>query len=112
VEVFYDFLVEDELMKPFFANLDMVKQRRMLKSFLNHVLGGRPYNGRSMAQAHAKLGLKDVHFDKVLHYLKAGMQKLGVAEEHSVQIIGIAETTRKDVLGKANECKGKCCVIE
>ncbi len=100
VDVFYGHLLKDESVAPFFVNTDMTKQRRMQKSFLNHVLGGKEYKGRSMRAAHAKLNLKDEHFDAVAACLKLSMEELGLTPDQVSQILAIAETTRNDVLGK------------
>ncbi|RKP20228.1 putative Cyanoglobin, partial [Rozella allomycis CSF55] len=76
VELFYTKLLKVDTMIPIFANTDMNKQRRMQKSFLNHVLGGKPYNGKSMKAAHARLKLTDAHFDTVIRTLGEAMKEL------------------------------------
>ncbi|EPZ32021.1 hypothetical protein ROZALSC1DRAFT_28266 [Rozella allomycis CSF55] len=100
VELFYSKLLQNESVALIFANTDMNKQRRMQKSFLNHVLGGKPYNGKSMKAAHAKLKLTDAHFDTVIRTLGDAMKDLKVNSEHIDSILAIAETTRNDVLGR------------
>ena len=101
MEKFYDLVMQSKLLAPFFESTDMARQRRMQKSFLNHVLGGKPYNGRSMGAAHARLGLRDEHFDEVLGLLKKAMTMLAVPSDLIVQVLAIAETTRNDVLGRS-----------
>lgn len=100
VEAFYDLVMKDELLLPFFKNTNMTRQRGMQKQFLNHVLGGKPYNGLNMRKAHARLHLTDEHFNRVAKLLGDAMASLGVPKEKIDSILAIAETTRNDVLGR------------
>ena len=100
VEAFYDLVLKDELLRPFFKNTNMKRQRGMQKQFLNHVLGGKPYNGMNMRAAHAKLHLTDEHFNRVAKLLGDAMASLGVPKDKIDAILAIAETTRDDVLGR------------
>lgn len=100
VEKFYQLVLEDQLLSPFFKNTDMTKQRRMQKSFLNHVLGMKPYAGKNMRKAHQGMGLTDEHFNRVAKLLGDAMLSLGVKQDLVSQTLAIAETTREDVLGR------------
>ncbi|KAI8908899.1 globin-like protein [Gorgonomyces haynaldii] len=100
VERFYDLMLQDARVKDIFKNTDMQRQRKMQKAFLNHVLGGKPYHGKSMKEAHRKLHLTDVHFDAVLENMGRAMKELGVADDLIQQVAAIAATTRDDVLGR------------
>jgi hemoglobin len=100
VEKFYQLVLADTLLAPFFAKTDMVKQRRMQKSFLNHVLGNKPFAGKTMKAAHKGLGLTDEHFNHVAKHLVDTMLSLGVAQNLVDEVLAIAETTRNDVLGR------------
>ena len=66
------------------------------------MLGGKPYNGRSMRAAHAMLNLANDHFDAVMNDLGTAMRELGVKEEYVTEVLVAAETTRNDVLGVSN----------
>ncbi|TPX34743.1 hypothetical protein SmJEL517_g02772 [Synchytrium microbalum] len=100
VEKFYDLVIADPLLQPFFKNTNMKRQRGMQKAFFNHVLGGKPYNGKNMKEAHAKMGLKDEHFDAVARHLKEAMESLNVPTSLINEVLAVAETTRNDVLGR------------
>ncbi|KAI8897506.1 globin-like protein [Globomyces pollinis-pini] len=101
VELFYDMLLKDDLLAPFFVNTNMTRQRRMQKSFLNHVLGGKQYDGKNMRAAHAKLHLTDEHFNRVASTLANAMTTLGVTKDLVDEVIAIAATTKDDVLGRS-----------
>jgi hemoglobin len=100
VEKFYDIMLLDTRVNYLFKNTDMKRQRLMQKKFLNHVLGGAPYDGKNMKEAHKKLKLTDQHFDAVGENLAAAMKSLSVKQDLIDQVIAIAETTRNDVLGR------------
>jgi hemoglobin len=100
VEKFYDLVLANPVLSPFFVSTNMERQRLMQKSFLNHVFGGKPYNGKGMRAAHAKLHLEDKHFDEVLAMLRKALASLGVKEDLIKQVIATAETTREEVLGR------------
>ena len=99
VDAFYKLVLVDPLLAPFFVNTDMKKQHRMQKQFLNHVFGGKPYNGQNMRKAHAKLHLKEEHFNRVAQLLEQAMLSLGVKKDLVDQVIAVAATTKNDVLG-------------
>ena len=61
------------------------------------------YTGEDMRKGHAHLvakGLNDSHFDAVMDNLGATLTELKVPGELIAQAAAIAESTRKDVLGK------------
>ena len=78
----------------------MTRQKKMQKAFLNHVFGQKAYNGKGMRAAHKHLKLTDEHFDHIANNLYLALIKVGVTELDAKAIIGVAETTRADVLGK------------
>jgi hemoglobin len=101
VKTFYaDYVLKDPVINGFFKNVNMEKQMKMQKAFLNHVFGQKPYNGKGMRAAHKNLKLTDEHFDHVIKALYDAIKSLGVSESDAKAIIGVAETTRNDVLGR------------
>ena len=105
VDLFYDKVLADTRINHFFANTDMVSQRRHQKLFLSYAFGGLPaYSGQGMRAAHAhlvnKLGLNDSHFDAVIENIGAALKELKVPDELIAQAAAIAESVRNDVLGK------------
>lgn len=100
IDRFYDTLLEDARVKDIFANTDMTRQRRMQKSFVTGVLGGKKYTGKSMREAHRHLNLTDEHFQAVAENLVASLKHFNVSEDHIAQIMAIVATTKDDVLGR------------
>jgi hemoglobin len=104
VDKFYQKIMADSLLKPFFAKSDMKQQIAKQKAFLTYAFGGLPnYPGRKLRDAHAdavKHGLSDKHFDAVAGHLQATLQDLGVAKDLIGEVMAIAASTRNEVLGR------------
>jgi hemoglobin len=104
VDIFYKKVLADDRINKFFENIDMDQQRRKQIMFLTYAFGGpNNYDGKSMRDGHAHLvkqGLNDSHFDAVLENLGNTLKELNVPDDLISEAGGIAESTRKDVLGK------------
>ncbi|MBJ7329354.1 MAG: group 1 truncated hemoglobin [Solirubrobacteraceae bacterium] len=82
VEIFYDRLLADERLAPFFDDTDMRRQQAHMRAFLAVALGGSEiYAGRDMRAAHATLKIDDDAFDRVVAHLVATLQQLEVPGE-------------------------------
>jgi len=104
VELFYRKVLNDYRINRFFDNSDMDKQIAKQKAFFTMAFGGpNNYTGRDMRNTHAhlvKMGLDDSHFDAVMEHLGATLGELNVPADLIAEAAAIAESTRKDVLGK------------
>lgn len=104
VNAFYQKVIADDQINGFFADVDITKQMRKMKSFLSYAFGAStPFTGKSMRDAHARLvqeGLNDTHFDRVKQHLYATLQELRVDDDLIEEVINITESTRSDVLNK------------
>jgi len=104
VDIFYRKVLKDDRIKHFFDGVDMAKQAGKQKAFLTVAFGGpNKYSGEDMRKGHAHLvarGLNDTHFDAVMENLGATLTELNVPGDLIAQAAAIAESTRKDVLGK------------
>ncbi len=104
VELFYRKVLADYRINRFFDKTDMDQQIAKQKAFFTMAFGGpNNYSGSDMRSAHArlvKMGLNDSHFDAVMEHLGATMKELNVPDELIGEAAAIAESTRKDILGK------------
>jgi len=104
VELFYRKVLADYRINRFFDKADMEQQIAKQKAFFTMAFGGpNNYTGTDMRTAHAhlvKIGLNDSHFDAVMEHLGATMKELDVPDELIGEAAAIAESTRKDILGK------------
>ena len=104
VELFYRKVLNDYRINRFFDHSDMDKQIAKQKAFFTMAFGGPNfYTGLDMRNAHAplvKMGLDNFHFDVVMEHLGATLTELNVPAELIAEAAAIAESARKDVLGK------------
>ncbi len=99
---FYQKILADELLAPYFRGVDMDRQASMLAEFLAMAFGGpHAYSGRDLRAAHAHLpALADMHFDLVVAYLANTLRECGVSDGDIATAAAVAETVRDDVLNR------------
>lgn len=98
---FYDRVLADPLLAPYFDGIDMTKLAGMQAAFLSIAFGGPDsYRGRDLRAAHAGMGLGDAHFDRVVNILARVLREAGAAVGDITEVATVAETTRADVLGR------------
>ena len=104
VDIFYRKVLKDDRISRFFEGVDMNRQAAKQKAFLTMAFGGpNNYSGEDMRRGHAHLvkqGLNDSHFDAVMENLGATLKELNMPGDLIAQAAAIAESTRRDVLGK------------
>ncbi len=104
VGVFYDKVMNDGNLKPFFDGIDMNRQKGKMKVFLTYAFGGaQNYSGKNMREAHKQLvskGLKESHFNKVMEHLGNTLRELNVPNDLIQEAAAIALSTKKDVLNR------------
>jgi hemoglobin len=104
VELFYRKVLSDYRINRFFGKTNMEEQINKQKAFFTMAFGGpNTYTGGDMRSVHArlvKMGLNDSHFDAIMEHLGATLTELGVPGDLIGEAAAIAESTRKDVLGK------------
>jgi truncated hemoglobin YjbI/predicted pyridoxine 5'-phosphate oxidase superfamily flavin-nucleotide-binding protein len=105
VDLFYRKVLQDELVGQFFEDTDMDAQRLKQKSFLSMAFGGPyQYSGLDIRASHQhlveKMGLTDVHFDRVAVLFQESLTELRVPEKEINKMMEILETFRSDVLGR------------
>jgi hemoglobin len=101
---FYDKVMGDASLAPYFDGLAMSALIAKQIAFLTMVFGGpNTYTGRDLRSAHAGLvkhGLGDAEFDAVATHLKTTLQELGVSATLIGEVLTLVESTRKDVLSR------------
>ena len=105
VDRFYERVLQDDRIKHFFADTDMVQQRNHQKAFFTYAFGGTDkYDGRYMRQAHKDLvekqGLNSDHFDAVAEDLMITLKEMGVSDDLLAEVAAVAAAPqhKKDVL--------------
>ena len=101
---FYEKVMDDPSLAPFFSGLQMDKQIEKQIAFMTMAFGGpNRYTGRDLRTAHAGLvarGLGDAHFDAVASHLAETLRELGVDDATAGEVLAIVAPTRGDVLSR------------
>jgi hemoglobin len=102
VDQFYERLLDDAALAPFFEGVPMARQRAHQKAFLTMALGGpAAYEGRGLDEAHAALAIDDHHVDLVAEHLAGVLLGLGVAPQLVDEVITAVDALRPTVLGRS-----------
>jgi hemoglobin len=87
VDDFYERVLGDPQLAPFFAGATMPKLKGRQVEFFAAALGGPDfYEGASMRQAHVGRGIGQADFDKVAFHLTGALAAAGVPAETIAQI--------------------------
>jgi truncated hemoglobin YjbI/predicted pyridoxine 5'-phosphate oxidase superfamily flavin-nucleotide-binding protein len=105
VDLFYQKVLQDDLLKHFFQDTDMTSQRLKQKSFLAMAFGGPyQYSGTDLRDVHKplieKYGLSDVHFNRILEIFKETLTELNISANELQGMMEILESTRDAVLNR------------
>lgn len=105
VVLFYEKVLADPSLAPFFAGLDMGKQIEKQIAFMTMAFGGpHAYGGRELRDAHSglvKRGLDDSHFDRVAALLGETLSELGVNSTAAAEALALVAGTRDHVLSRS-----------
>jgi hemoglobin len=100
-ERFYERVLEDDSLRPFFKRTDMAHLRSRQVMFISMLLGGRVYTGKDIHNAHALTrshGLNDAHFDIFLKHFRGALEDVGVKPENADKVMKLVESKRRTVL--------------
>jgi hemoglobin len=104
VGMFYDRIMADETLAPFFADLDMDKQINKQIAFMTMAFGGpHDYDGRALREAHSRLvakGLGHDQFVRVAGHLQSTLETLEVPADLIGRVMTIVGSTENEVLGR------------
>lgn len=100
VAEFYDLVLADEELRPYFVHTDMVVLKKHQAALLAGVLGGPSrYEGRDLAEAHAGLAITEAHFLLVRDYLVSVLWKLHVDEDVIAAVAATVASLRDAIVG-------------
>ena len=104
VEKFYQRVLDDPQLQPFFANTDMDSLKAQQVRFFTQALGGpAEYKGRSMKEAHAPLAIEQRHFDLVAGHLMAALVSLGVPKPLMDEVVAVVAPLASEIVSAASE---------
>lgn len=99
VNCFYEAVLADPDLAPYFAGVDMSKLRRHQALLISQVLGGpAEYDGRELAAAHAGLNVTDDAYEKVVTHLVAALREAGVEDDVIGRVAQVVAGIRADIV--------------
>ncbi|MFG0333362.1 MAG: group 1 truncated hemoglobin [Maioricimonas sp. JB049] len=102
IDEFYDHVLADPELAPFFAETSMEKQRRMQREFFAAALGGpQMMSDIDLAYAHHGRGITPEHFNRFVQHLLETLQELEISDHDVDEIIRRISTYVDDITGDA-----------
>jgi hemoglobin len=99
---FYNRVMSDPGLAPYFDSVDMSELRRHQVQFLSAATGGpRQYSGRTLAEAHQGLKITDNAFGAVVVHLVDSLHDAGARQDVIDQVVAALAPLRSDVVTSA-----------
>ncbi|AWB26885.1 truncated hemoglobin [Halococcoides cellulosivorans] len=104
VDDFYDRLVADEKLGPFFDGADLDRLRETQTAFLCEAAGGpQRYDGPPVREAHLDVPFEPAHIERAITILSATLADAGVPEEDADRVVGAVGATQAELLATDDE---------
>lgn len=102
IDTFYERVLSDPELKPFFEHSAMDKQRKMQKEFFSAALGGPlVYSGASLQAAHAGRGITSHHLTRFTEHLIQSLKAYQISDADVNSIVAHIGTFANEILGEA-----------
>lgn len=99
VAVFYDRVIADPLVAPYFEGVDMQRLMSHQRAFLTAAFDGPDFfAGRGMGEAHARIGVTVEAFDATVEHLTLALLDIGVPAPVVDTIRGRLEAHRSAIV--------------
>jgi hemoglobin len=99
VDDFYERVLADPQLAPFFAGANMSRLKGKQVEFFAEALGGPAnYSGLSMKDAHRGRAIGRIHFDLVAKYLSEALGAAGVPDGTAEEIIAAVAPLATDIV--------------
>jgi hemoglobin len=100
IHEFYDRVIADPDLKPFFKNTSIDKLRRMQREFFSAALDGPiTYTGRPLSYVHHGRGITKHHFALYVDHLIDTLRGRGINDQDVQDIIGRISTYADEITG-------------
>ncbi|MGH0033782.1 MAG: group I truncated hemoglobin [Myxococcota bacterium] len=101
VERFYERVLADPELAPFFEGASMERLRKMQKEFFAAALDGPiRYSGQSLAEVHAGRGIQLKHMARFVEHMLQTLRHQNVEEQDTLDIISHINTYTADITGE------------
>jgi hemoglobin len=100
VDAFYERVLGDDELRPFFADTSMGKLQRMQREFFAAALGGPiRYSGRPLGEVHYGLGIRPRHLRRFLDHLLDTLRGQGIDAQDVYEIASRIQTYADEITG-------------
>ncbi len=100
VVAFYQYVLADPMLQPFFKNTSIEKLQRMQVAFFTLALGGPPPDMEiSIYEAHRGRGIETRHLTRFTEHLMNTLSEIGIDGHRASKVYERLATYSNDVLG-------------
>ena len=100
VDAFYDRVLADVELAPFFEHADLQRLLEMQRMVFSMALGGPvAYEGRPLAHAHRGRGIGREHLQRFTDHLFATLEDFDLDEQERLEMIARINTYSSEILG-------------
>lgn len=104
VDDFYDRLVDDEQLGPFFEGADMEKLRRTQTDFLCEAAGGpETYDAEPVRGAHLHIPFTPAHIQRAIDLLYESLEEFDVTDDDADKVVNAIAAYQDDLLASPEE---------
>ena len=102
VDRFYELVLGDERLAPYFTDTDVPRLKRHQVLLVSQVMGGpAAYDGRDLREAHAGMAIDAEAFDLVAAYLTQALSEAGVDDDIIGRVGATLAAVQDDVVETA-----------
>jgi hemoglobin len=106
VVVFYNRVVADPLLAPYFEGVSLTRLRAHQVAFLSGVLGGpQAFAGRDLPAAHAAFAITDEAFDRMVEHLEFALIDVGAPEAATADVLSTVGGLRDAIVQPARAAR-------
>lgn len=99
VDHFYELVLSDPSLAPFFHDVDMARLKRHQVLLVSQALGGPvTYDGRALGEAHAGMDISNDNFGRVVDHLVTAMSNAGVTPDIIERVGGVLGAAKPDIV--------------
>lgn len=104
VDEFYDKLLADEELGPFFEDANMERLRKTQTDFLSEAAGGpETYDGPPVREAHVEVPFEPAHIDRAIELLEETLASFDIQEEDAERVINAIQAYEEELLATPDE---------
>jgi hemoglobin len=104
VDDFYDRLLDDEALGPFFADADVERLRRTQTDFLCEAAGGpETYDAEPVREAHLHVPFTPEHIERAIELLEESLDHFDVPDEDADAVVEAIAVHEADLLAQPDD---------